>query len=141
MEGNKNQGIFINGKKQIIEMLQYMNEEERKKLLGNIRQRNAPMARELSEQSLSFQSLEKFDDYVLQRIFQHVNTSIIGLALSLTTSSFQRRVLSIIDRDSAEEAYAIMSQNLAGKRETCVKAQNKILHLTINLSKRGIVSF
>ena len=59
MADNKENGIYINGRQQIIDMLQFMSEPERRKLLKNIEMRNAVMARELSEQSLSFNDLNK----------------------------------------------------------------------------------
>ena len=55
-----NENIYINGKGQIIEMLKIMPMAEKMKLLKNIGLRNAPMARELSEESLSFASMKVF---------------------------------------------------------------------------------
>ena len=91
MSNTNEGGIFINGKKQIIDMLQFMNEDERKKLLGNIKNRNAPMARELSEQSLSFRDLFQLDDSVTRRILQHINPTIIGLALYLSSTKVKEK--------------------------------------------------
>ena len=133
---NKEKGIFINGKKQIIEMLQYMNEAERKKLLQNIGARNAVMAKELSEQSFSFNDLVHTSASSLNKIFQSFNPAIIGLALYDTSSELQRKVLSAIPRETAEAAFDIMSQNLSGKRAECKRAQEKIINNVIQLSRR-----
>jgi flagellar motor switch protein FliG len=132
-------GIFINGKKQIIELLQFMSESERKKLLGNIKGRNAVMARELSEQSLSFRDLFQLDDQIVRRILQHINPTIIGLALFMSTTKIQRKTLALMDRVDAEEAFNIMSQNLSHKRAECQKAQNKVLQTAVTLSRRNLI--
>lgn len=133
---NTDKGIFINGKKQIIEMLQYMNEGERKKLLQNISARNAVMAKELSEQSFSFNDLVHTSPESLKKIFQSFNPAIIGLALYDTSSELQRKVLSSIPRETAEAAFEIMSQNLNSKRAECKRAQEKIINNVIQLSRR-----
>ena len=47
MEGNNSaNGVFINGKAQIIEMLQHMPREERAVLLKNLKARNPQLAEE-----------------------------------------------------------------------------------------------
>lgn len=129
-------GIFINGKKQIIEMLQYMNEAERKKLLNNIGARNAVMAKELSEQSFSFNDLVNTSTNSLNKIFQSFNPAIIGLALYNSTSELQKKVLSSIPRETAEAAFEVMGQNLSGKQAECRRAQEKIINNVIQLSRR-----
>ena len=137
MEHEKTEkGIFINGKKQIIEMLQFMNEGERKKLLQNIGARNAVMAKELSEQSFSFNDLVHTSTSSLNKIFQSFNPAIIGLALYNTSSELQRKVLSSITRETAEAAFEVMNQNLSGKQAECKRAQEKIINNVIQLSRR-----
>lgn len=137
MEHEKTEkGIFINGKKQIIEMLQFMDEAERKKLLQNIGARNAVMAKELSEQSFSFNDLVHTSTASLNKIFQSFNPAIIGLALYNTSSELQRKVLSSISRETAEAAFEVMSQNLSGKQAECKRAQEKVINNVIQLSRR-----
>lgn len=137
MEHEKTEkGIFINGKKQIIEMLQFMDEAERKKLLQNIGARNAVMAKELSEQSFSFNDLVHTSTGSLNKIFQSFNPAIIGLALYNTSSELQRKVLSSISRETAEAAFEVMSQNLSGKQSECKRAQEKVINNVIQLSRR-----
>jgi flagellar motor switch protein FliG len=137
---NEQQGIFINGRQQIIEMLQFMNEKEKNKLLNNIKLRNSVMAKELSEQSLSFNSLEQLSSAALVKIFSTSNPAIIGLALYNVSASFQKKVLSSMDRDQAEQAFTIMSKNLESKKHECKRAQEKLLQNAINLSRRQQIS-
>lgn len=141
MEGNSKQnGIFINGKKQIVELLQFMSDSERKKLLHNIKMRNAVMARELSEKSLSFRDLFQLDDHIVRRILQNNNPTIIGLALFVSPINVQRKALQLMERDDAEQAFGIMSKNLSHKRVECQKAQEKILQMAIQLSRRSLIN-
>lgn len=137
---SEQKGIFINGRQQIIEMLQFMNDNERNKLLNNIKQRNAVMAKELSEQSLSFSSLEQLPSHTLNKVFSNNNPAIIGLALYNSKKSFQKKVLSSIDRESAERAFEIMAKNLDSKKHECKRAQEKILQNAISLSRRQQIS-
>ena len=132
-------GYYIDGKKQAIELLQHLEGDERNKILQNIAMRNAPMARELSERSYSFKDLFNTNDETLEKITQVTTPAIIGLALFLTPKSFQRRVLTLMTRDRAEQAFNIMSRDLSSKREECLKAQNKILSNAIELSRKSII--
>ncbi|MFT6630836.1 MAG: flagellar motor switch protein FliG [Bacteriovoracaceae bacterium] len=136
MSNNSEQGIFINGKQQIIEMLQFMNEKDRQKLLNNIKQRNAVMARELSEQSFSFKDLFQLSSDNLRKIFTRTNPAIIGLALYPLDANHQRKALAALDRNIAEEAFGIMNQDLSGKKHECKRAQEKIVTMAIQLSRQ-----
>ena len=51
MEGNSENNVFLNGKAQMVEMLQHMSIEERNKILTNVAHKNASMAKELRKKS------------------------------------------------------------------------------------------
>ncbi|MGB0454213.1 MAG: FliG C-terminal domain-containing protein [Bacteriovoracaceae bacterium] len=121
------QGYFINGKAQIIEMLEHMTPDERDTLIRNVRMRNPQLASELLEKSTSFRDLDRLSDRDLLPLVDGTNPKIMGLALKTAPVSFQRRVLSLADRNYAEEAYAIMNQRYANERRDATRAQNKIL--------------
>ena len=140
MSESSDQGIFINGKQQIIEMLQFMNEGEKQKLLQNIKARNAPMARELSEQSFSFKSLFNLSDDSIYRIFSRVNPAIVALAIYPLNISLQRKALGILDRSAAEQTFSIMQQNLSSKKQESKRAQNKIVQNAIQLSRQSYIT-
>lgn len=140
MDDNKEQGIYINGRQQIIEMLQFMGEADRRKLLKNIEMRNAVMARELSEQSLSFNDLINVPSESLRRIFSQCNPAIIGLAIYNCSQELQRKVLSSVDREIAEKAFEIMGKNLSSKRVECKRAQEKVLQIAIQLNRKQNLS-
>lgn len=133
---SSDKNIFINGKKQIIEMLQFMNEDERQKLLDNIQYKNPSMARELREKSFSFNSLFSMNEDVLRQVLRSANATIVGLALYITSEDNQRRALSLMMRSEAEKAFHIMNQNLSNKKNECQKAQERLKNLAITVSRR-----
>ncbi|MAZ48699.1 MAG: hypothetical protein CME65_09050 [Halobacteriovoraceae bacterium] len=140
MSAEESKGIFINGKQQIIEMLQFMSEKEKEKLLSNIGSKNAVMARELREKSFSFTNLGSLSDNMIKAIFEKVNPAIIGLALYQAPTSFQRRILSVIKRPLAEQAFEILSQDLGAKSLECKRAQEKIVQIAIQISRAKMVN-
>ena len=139
MNNADQKGYYINGKKQVIELLQHLEGDERAKLLQNIRMRNASMAKELSEQSYSFKDLLIADSETLSKIMRVTTPALIGLALYLTPRAFQRKVLGCMERSRAEQAFNVMSRDLSDKRQECLKAQNKVLQNAVELSRRGII--
>lgn len=121
------EGVFLNGKAQIIEMLQYMSASERETLLQNIRKRNPQLAEELMEKSLTFSHLGELSDAELSMIFGQINAPILGIALKGTSRDFQRRLLSLAPRDYAERAYSIMMTPLQNEKTDIKRAQSKIV--------------
>ena len=135
-ESESQNGIFLNGKQQVIELLQAMNGAEKEKLLNNIGLKNAVMAQELREKSFSFASLTHLPDSLLRDIFDRINPIIIGLALYHAPVSFQRKVLSLIERPTAEKSFEILNQDLSSKRLECKRAEEKIISVAIQMSRR-----
>lgn len=137
MDANNNtNGIFINGKAQIIEMLQHMPREERSRLLKNLKLRNPQLAEELTEQCFTFSDLDNLSDNDLQMIFQYVTAPILGMALKNIERAFQRRLLSLAGRDYAEEAFRVLKTNYATEKRDIKRAQNKIIEILVSLKKR-----
>ncbi len=140
MTQETNQGVYLNGRKQVIDLLQSMSADQRSTLLRHMQMKNPSLTKQLSEESLSFKDIDRLDDDQLRRIFQNVNPSITGLALYMTPTSFQKRCLKIMNRQDAEKAFNILSQNLTGKREQCKRAQSKVLQVAISLSRSGTIA-
>lgn len=136
MEQNNSNSIFINGKAQIIEMLQHMPRDERARLLKNLKVRNPQLAEELTEQCFTFSDLDNLSDNDLQMIFQYVTAPILGMALKNIERVFQRRLLSLAGRDYAEEAYRVLTTNYATEKRDVKRAQNKIIEILVSLKKR-----
>ena len=140
MEFTKSEeSVFLNGKAQIVEMLEFMTADEKATLINNIKQRNPSLASELQEKSLSFNDLDKLSDHEINLIFGHVKAEVLGIALKDVNSNFQRRILSLAPRKYAESAYTILVKPIRESRGMTKKAQNKIVGILINLSKRGQV--
>lgn len=137
----ENGGVFINGKKQVIELLQRMDAPDKAKLLKNLRLRNPSLAKELTESCLSFSSIWDLDDECLKTVVSQVQPAILGLALSLVHVKNQRRALALISREMAMKAFDIMQKDLTSNRSECIRAQQKILDLAVNLQRNRIIQF
>lgn len=137
----ENGGIFINGKQQVIELLQKMDASDKAKLLKNLRTRNPTLAKELTESCISFESIWDLKDECLKTVVSQVQPAILGLALSLVHVKNQRRALSMISRDMAIKAFDIMQRDLTANRSECFRAQQKILELAMSLHRNRIIQF
>ncbi len=133
-------GVFLNGKAQIIEMLQYMGREEKQRLLNNIRLKNPALANELMERSFSFSHIENLYTDDLMTLIDHIDAQIFGVALKGQKASFQRKVLQAAPRGYAEKAFNVMNTKISNEREIVKKAQNKIINTLIGLSKKGSIN-
>jgi flagellar motor switch protein FliG len=138
---NAENGIFINGKKQVIELLRTMEAADKARLLKNLRVRNPSLAKELTESCISFESIWDLNDESLKTIVSQVQPAILGLALSLVHVKNQRKVLSLISREMALKAFDIMQKDLTANRSECLRAQQKILELAMNLHRNRIIQF
>lgn len=138
---NTENGIFINGKGQVIELLRQMSGPDKARLLKNLRVRNPVLARELTESCISFESLWDLDDQALKTLLSQVQPAILGLALSLVHIKNQRRALSLISREMAIKAFDVLQKDLTSNRNECIRAQNKVLELALNLHKNRIIQF
>ena len=138
---NLENGIYINGKAQVVELLKNMSASDKSKLLKNLRTRRPDLAKELTESCITFESLWDLNDEELKTIISQVKPQILGLALSLSHVRNQRRALSLISREMAVKAFEIMQRDLTGNRNECLKAQQKIVELAINLNRNRIIQF
>lgn len=138
---NTENGIFINGKKQVIELLQKMEAGDKARLLKNLRTRNPVLAKELTELCISFESIWDLSEECLRTVVSQVQPAILGLALSLVHVKNQRRALALISRAQAMKAFDIMQKDLTSNRSECIRAQSKILELALSLHRNRIIQF
>jgi len=129
--------IFINGRAQIIEMLQIMPVAEKEKLLRNIRARNPQLAQELMVQSLTFEQIARLADNELLTLIEAVKPVVWGVALKGQKQEFQRRILSLAPRQYAEEAYGYLMATLQNEKRDVKRAQTKIIEILVGLSRRS----
>jgi flagellar motor switch protein FliG len=140
-QNSSEKGIFINGKNQVIELLQRMDGPDKAKLLKNLRNRNPSLAKELTESCISFESIWDLDDEGLKTLVSQVKPAILGLALSLVHTKNQRRALSLISREMALKAFEIMQKDLTSNRSECIRAQSKVLELAMSLHRNRVIQF
>jgi len=139
MNKNEQKGIFINGKQQIVELLQYMQGAEKETLLRQIKLRNPAMAKELIENSLSFEQLSSLTDSELKLIYEKSGPAITGIALQNTKKELQRKILSLLERTFAEKAFEIMTKELPNGEKDIVRARQKVVATAITLSKQMMI--
>lgn len=138
--GNEaSKGVFLNGKAQMIQMLQQLDGEEKEKLLRQIALRNPAMAKELREQSVSINQLSTLQDHYLRIILSNINSQILGIALKGCNVKLQKRVLSLASREYAEEAYSTLVSPEKNDQRSILRAQEKVLSVVIQLMKRSQV--
>jgi flagellar motor switch protein FliG len=140
-QNSSEKGIFINGKNQVIELLQRMDGPDKAKLLKNLRNRNPSLAKELTESCISFESIWDLDDEGLKTLVSQMKPAILGLALSLVHTKNQRRALSLISREMALKAFEIMQKDLTSNRAECIRAQSKVLELAMSLHRNRVIQF
>jgi flagellar motor switch protein FliG len=140
-QNSSEKGIFINGKNQVIELLQRMDGPDKAKLLKNLRNRNPSLAKELTESCISFESIWDLDDEGLKTLVSQMKPAILGLALSLVHTKNQRRALSLISREMALKAFEIMQKDLTSNRSECIRAQSKVLELAMSLHRNRVIQF
>jgi len=132
-------GIFINGKSQIIEMLQMMDAKEKEKLIRNMAIRNPNLAQELSIKSISFLHLGNLSDHELRMVLNYCQAPIVGLALKEATQELQRRILTLMDRSQAEIAYEVMMAHRPNAMRDCKRSQEKVLEVAGQLHKKRLI--
>ena len=142
MENNSEKGgIFINGKGQIIEMLKFMTGAERNTLLKNIKMRNPGLAKELYAESITFETAYSLDKVDLQQVATFIKPAIMGVALKGSTEEFQRKFLSAVQREYAQEAYTYLMKNLGNNEERdTARAQKRVSDTIVALNNRGRIS-
>ena len=132
--GQDNNGIYINGREQALEILKMLNPEERNRILKTINIKNPGLANDLSQNCSSPNDIQNFKSEDFLVIFSNVKPEILGLALKNTSPNFQRSILKLAPRQYAETAFSFLIMDLPlEKRETIVRAKKLILQeLTAN---------
>ena len=134
---NRELGIFINGKNQVIEMLSLLTFQEREKLVAKIKKQNPQLARELLEKSISFNSLPDLNDSDIKNVISRIDASILGVALKILPLQKQRKILSLCHRSYAEKAYQIMNTSINNEQQNIHRACERIKDVIVNLLKKN----
>ncbi len=132
--------IFINGKQQAAEVLRELSSKERGNILCGIKGRNPTIYRELMELCFDFSQLNEWSDESLKMLLDLVRPTLIGIALKDEEVSFQRRCLSLLPREKAQEAYSILQKNLGLSRSDLERAKNNLGQYAMSLVQAGRVT-
>ena len=133
-------GRYVNGKKQVIELLQALTPAERNRILKHIRIKNPTMANELGQKSFSFASIRDLDGHALSRVSTYANPKIFGIALKGISQENQRTILSKLPREFAEIAYNALLAPQGNDARSIERAQDKVLNSVSSLVKNRQIS-
>lgn len=137
---SSNDDIYINGRGQIVDMLKVMPLREKERLLRHLSIRNPSVAQELSAESLSFGHLQYLRDSQLVILEDYVKASFMGIAMKNIDVPFQKKILAIVSRNYAEEAFRYLKAPLKNENQNCKRAQTKIISIVSRLIQKGIIS-
>ncbi|MCR9203062.1 MAG: hypothetical protein NXH75_00685 [Halobacteriovoraceae bacterium] len=140
MENNEAGGVFINGRAQVLEMLQYLTPEEKERLIRQIRPRNPQLADEMMESSITFKLLPQLPEQTIERIISYIKAPILGVALKSLNTNDQRKVLSVCERGYAEEAFKVMNTRLTNESRDVERACSRVKAVMSALSKKRMIS-
>ena len=133
MSKNKKSGHFINGKNQIIDMLRVMPINEKKVLIENLKRRNPKAALEFSKESISINNLINLQREHFLLLSNHINFEIMGIALKNTSLDVQKRILSLLPKNYAEECFNTLFTPVEISKSEINKAKNKVIAIAIQL--------
>lgn len=139
-DGNQGSAIFLNGRAQIIEMLQHMGPEEKGRILKLIKIKNPILAEELYAKSISFLDIQFLSVDDLRKIAISVKPAIFGMALKNLDAKIQKKFLSSLPREYAESAFEIMSNFYTNEKDLAAKARLKILEIAAKITIRSRIS-
>ncbi|OFZ14408.1 MAG: hypothetical protein A2X86_06065 [Bdellovibrionales bacterium GWA2_49_15] len=137
---NQNASVFINGRAQIIEMLQLMDPSEKEKILKLIRIKNPVLAEELHSKSISFFDIQNLSEEGLERLSGVIKPAIFGMALKGLAANVQKKFLSSLPREFAEQAYQTMTTYYTNEKELGARARAKVLEIASSQAFRGKIS-
>jgi|GEM_PF-7105759 len=123
----KENSLFIDGKKQAVEILKLLSLEEKTRILNNISAVNASLAKELETKSLSLEALCDFSSSKVNLLIKDLPDQIIGLALKKVPLSVQKKVLRKIEANRAERIYQTLVFFDSADSDLITKAYEKVM--------------
>jgi flagellar motor switch protein FliG len=136
-----NTGSYVNGRGQVAELLKYLGQDERNRILKQLKIKNPQLAHELAHEGISFQHIEKLSDQEIVHLFPYLAPAIWGLALKGVTLELQKRILRVVPKHLGEQAYDTMVSPIKNEVENVQKAQKKVLNLLSELHQKKQISF
>lgn len=129
-------GVFLNGRAQVIEMLQMLSPQERERILNHVRIKNPALASELVEESVCFEDIGRLNQRELVLLLQYITPVVLGNGPEGQRFSVSKKNSSSAPRQYAEEAFDIMMTPLENERTNIRRAQQKVIEICIQLRRR-----
>lgn len=98
-------GIYLNGRKQAIDLLLHLNAEEKAILIGFMKIKNPTLALDLAISSFNFLDLINLTDGKLSTVLNHTSSTVIAYALHALNNEEKKRWLGNISRDKAVDTF------------------------------------
>jgi len=139
-EENKNGEIIINGKAQVVDILKRLPEEQKNKILGDLKKKNPTLSKELKIQTLSFHAIIGLESRDLRVLLEYLSSPLIAISIARAEKAVQIKFLKSLDSKKAMEVYRIITSETSNYGINDIeKAQNKILDSALILSQRQII--
>lgn len=133
-----NGDIVVNGRAQVIDILKNLDESHRVNLLKNLAKKNAPLARELSLQTVSFQSFLQLSPKDLALTMEYVSDLVLSYALHRADDSSLKKVLSSLPSGRALSLFGQLKKQQVMISEQ-QRAQQKIVEIMTTLAQQKII--
>jgi flagellar motor switch protein FliG len=131
---------FIDGKSQVLALMQMLNSEEKQKIIKRIKIKNPQLALELMHEGISFQQLDRLSENDLHLLTQNISPSILGIALKSSNKSLQQRILRILPKHKAQEAFDLLTSPLSEENDKVLRAQKRVLSVLYELNQKKQIS-
>lgn len=124
---------YLDGRKQVIDLLRYLPQDEKNKLLKNLKIKNPEVANSLIEEGISYGQVEGLSDERIQILMKYITPQLFGMALKNSSRKLIQRVLTLAERDYAEISYDILISFVDDAPKKSKMAQDKIINTAIRL--------
>ncbi len=132
--------VYINGRKQVVDLFHHMDLSAKKRLLQLIQQKNPTLASELTVESFSFRDLKNLSIEKIRTLLRYCSAPVIGFALKSLQQQEQKNWLAAIDdRDKAVESFRYLKHS--AKPQEIDKACLKMVFIAKELSESGKIRF
>ena len=139
-KGKDDQKTPFDGVKAVAEMLNFLDEEHRAKLLKAVAEKKPELAEKIREKLKTLDSLLSMDDLSFQKILKEVGVPKLALALKTASEAFKEKVLKNLS-SRTKETLAEEIQNLGQRRKSEIEQiHRKIMEIVDHLIKKGDVN-
>ncbi len=125
------------GPETVAEILNSVSQAAEKNILGNLRERDADLALEITEFMFLFDDLVHLPETAIQRILKDVDSKILGLSLKAATGELREKIFKNMSERAAEMLKEELEYLGPVKLKDVENAQKQILEVVHNLETSG----